>query len=125
MSEAESKRIFQKKFRELLEERHLSQKEIAKICNVSTSTVSTWYKGINIPRMNKIERLANYFGLTKSYFIEDSETMSSATPDDIKAAFWGGDKDLSQDDLDAMWADVKRFADFVAQKKKQEKQGND
>lgn len=40
----------------------------------------------------------------------------------MKAAFWGGDKDLSQEDLDAMWADVKNFAAFVAEKKKREKQ---
>ena len=121
MSEAESKRIFQKKFRELLEQRQLSQKEIAEICNVSTSTVSTWFKGINIPRMDKIERLANYFGLPKSYFIEESPAPT-VSPDDIKAAFWGGDKDLSKEDLDAMWTDVKNFAAFVAQKKKQEKE---
>jgi hypothetical protein len=56
--------------------------------------------------------------------VERSE--STAAPvisvDDIKAAFWGGDKDLSKEDLDAMWNDVKNFADFVAQKKKLENQ---
>ena len=124
MSEAESKRIFQKRLRELLEEKHISQKEISEICKVSTSTVSTWFNGINIPRMDKIERLANYFGLPKSHFIEESPAPA-VSPDDIKAAFWGGDKDLSKEDLDAMWADVKNFADFVAQKKKQEKQRHD
>ena len=37
------------------------------------------------------------------------------------AAFWGGDKDLSPEDMDAMWQDVENFAAFVAQKKKEEK----
>ena len=41
------------------------------------------------------------------------------------AAFWGGDQDLTEEDKKAMWADVKNFAAFVAQQKKQEKQRND
>lgn len=83
MSEIESKRIFQKKFNQLLEERQITQKEIAGICNASTSTVSTWSKGTNMPRMDKIERLANYFGLPKSYFIEERPTpVSESGPSD-------------------------------------------
>lgn len=72
MSEAESKRIFQQKFNALLHDRNVSQKDIASICGVSTSTVSTWSQGQNMPRMDKIEKLANYFGVPKSYFIEES-----------------------------------------------------
>lgn len=71
MSEAESKRIFQKKFNALLTDRQITQKEIAAVCGVSTSTVSTWSKGLNMPRMDKIETLANYFGILKSDLIED------------------------------------------------------
>ena len=73
MSEAESKRIFQMRFNELLNREHVTQKEVAAICNVSTSTVSTWSKGLNMPRMDKIEILANHFNRPKSYFIEEHE----------------------------------------------------
>ena len=45
-------------------------------------------------------------------------TMDKAA---IKAAFWGGEKDLSQEDLEDMWNDVERFAAFLAEKKRQEK----
>lgn len=121
MPEAESKRIFQKRFRELLEERRLSQKEIAEICNVSTSTVSTWFKGINIPRMDKIERLANYFGLPKSYFIEENP-VSAVSPDDIKAAFFNGvDPTLTQEEIDAMWEDARAFLQFKLEQRKKQK----
>lgn len=82
MSEAESKQIFQKKFNALLLERHVTQKEIASICGASTSTVSTWSKGLNMPRMDKIERLANHFGLPKSYFIEEAEKAPDLTEKD-------------------------------------------
>ena len=77
MSEAESKLIFQQKFNALLSERGITQKEIATICGVSTSTVSTWSKGLNIPRMDKIERLANHFDLQVSYFVERDSLAQS------------------------------------------------
>lgn len=79
MSEAESKLIFQQKFNALLAEKNITQKEIASICGVSTSTVSTWSKGLNIPRMDKIERLANYFDLQVSYFVERDSAAYSPT----------------------------------------------
>jgi len=53
---------------------------------------------------------------------DSSSNSAPASEQQLKAAFWGGDKDLSQEDLDAMWADVKNFAAFVAEKKKREKQ---
>ena len=40
------------------------------------------------------------------------------------AAFWGGDKDLSREELDAMWKDVERFAAFVAEQKRRERGKN-
>ena len=36
-----------------------------------------------------------------------------------------GEKDLTQEDLDAMWDDVERFAAFVAQKRREEKEKHD
>lgn len=119
MSEAESKRIFQKKFNALLDERRITQKEISAICGASTSTVSTWSKGLNMPRMDKIERLANHFGLSKSYFIEETET--APTPegerpiddDDIKFALFGS-RDIDDDVLDR----VKQFAKFAQENEK-------
>ena len=72
MSEAESKQVFQMRFNELLNREHITQKEIASICKVST-----WSKGLNMPRMDKIEILATHFNLPKSYFIEEKdETVS-------------------------------------------------
>lgn len=76
------------------------------------------------------DKIASYFGVTVGYLLgtEDRTVMSDSdtiSEDDLKAAFWGGDKDLSQEDLDAMWSDVKRFAAFIAQQKRQEKQQHD
>lgn len=113
MSEAESKQIFQAKFNALLQDKAVTQKEIAHICGVSTSTVSTWSQGQNMPRMDKIEKLANYFGLPKSYFIEkDSPTPEpdrKITEEEIKAAFFEGSEDLPPEEMAALWDDAREY----------------
>ena len=71
------------------------------------------------PSVAKVQMLAEYLGVTTS------ELLGEELPGtyDLKAAFWGGEKDLSPEDLDAMWNDVKNFAAFVADKKRREKEG--
>lgn len=126
MSEAESKKIFQKKFNRLLAEQHITQKEVAAICGASTSTVSTWSKGTNMPRMDKIERLANYFSLPKSYFIEDDHQPNEFTStleadpfaNQLFAAYGEVKKEFSQDDID----DIKMFMEMVAERKRKKKE---
>ena len=74
MSNIGNKQVFS---RNLLYYVHLSerdQKEIAKIVGVAPSTFNEWIKGKKYPRIDKIEILANYFGILKSDLIEETET---------------------------------------------------
>lgn len=48
-----------------------TQKELSEIVGVATSTFNDWMKGKKYPRIDKIELLANYFGILKSDLIED------------------------------------------------------
>lgn len=50
-----------------------SQKEIATIVDVAYSTFNDWINAKKYPRIDKIERLANYFGILKSDLIEDKQ----------------------------------------------------
>lgn len=57
--------------------RGLSQTELGKIAGVTDKAVSTWENGEKTPRMGAIERMAVYFGVTKSYIIDgDSQAPS-------------------------------------------------
>ena len=49
-----------------------SQKEVAAAIGVSPQTFNTWCQGIAIPRMDKVQRLADYFGINKSDLIEET-----------------------------------------------------
>lgn len=50
-----------------------NQKEIAEIIDVAPSTFNAWMKAKKYPRIDKIEMLANYFGILKSDLIEEKE----------------------------------------------------
>ena len=50
---------------------NVSRKEIANVLGISYFTVSDWVNGKKYPRMDKVELLANYFGVMKSDLIEE------------------------------------------------------
>ena len=48
-----------------------TQKELASIVGVAPSTFNDWLKAKKYPRIDKIELLADYFGILKSDLIEE------------------------------------------------------
>lgn len=73
MTDKEQRDIFSKNLRHYLYINQKSQKEVADAISVSTQTFNTWCQGIAIPRMGKMEALANYFGIKKTDLIEDKD----------------------------------------------------
>lgn len=71
MDDLSQKTIFSRNLRRLVESKNLTQAQIASEIDVSPQTFNTWMRGIAIPRMGKIQKLADYFGVNKSDLIED------------------------------------------------------
>lgn len=61
-------------------EHGLSQSELGKIAGVSDKAVSTWELGLKTPRMGAVEKMANYFGITKSAIVDDAPITSLQKP---------------------------------------------
>lgn len=59
---------------------NLSQKELAEIAQVQESTFSEWINAKKYPRMDKIELMANYFGIPKSGLIEKRNQNDDVDP---------------------------------------------
>lgn len=74
MSDEEQKRIFSKNLTEYLAASGKTQKEAADALGVITSTFNTWCQGIALPRMGKIQALADYFGIHKSDLLDEKMT---------------------------------------------------
>lgn len=66
-----NKEIMAKNLKHYLERSGKSQKDLAEVLGVSTSTLNDWVKGKKYPRIDKIELLARFFGILKSDLIED------------------------------------------------------
>ena len=53
-----------------------SRKDVCEALGYSYFTFSDWVNGKKMPRMDKVEQLANYFGVLKSDLIEKKETAT-------------------------------------------------
>lgn len=73
MSNIGNKKTMAKNLAYYIERSGRTQKELAEVTGVATSTFNDWVKGKNYPRIDKIELLANYFGILKSDLIEEKE----------------------------------------------------
>lgn len=76
MSEEAQKRIFTRNLNSYIKASGKTQLEIAKSIGVSPQTFNTWCKGIAIPRMGKVQALADYFHINKSDLIEDKSNSN-------------------------------------------------
>lgn len=56
--------------RQIRESAGLTQKQLAQIVGVTGKAVSMWEIGTRAPRMGAIQKLADYFGITKSELID-------------------------------------------------------
>ena len=66
-----NKHVFANNLKRLMDSQHKTRKDIADVLGISYFTVSDWVNGKKYPRMDKVEMLANYFGVLKSDLIEE------------------------------------------------------
>ena len=71
MSSLGNKEVFAKNLAKYLNRSGKSQREMADIMGVSSSTFNEWMRAKKYPRIDKIEFMANFFGINKSDLIEE------------------------------------------------------
>lgn len=64
--------VISKRIQQVLDKHDMTQSDLAKILDVSESTVGKWILMKSIPRMGIIQKLSDYFNVPKSYFLEES-----------------------------------------------------
>ena len=67
----DNKNIFASNLKKYMRLNGKSRNDISEALGISYFTVSDWVNGKKYPRMDKVEMLANYFGIQKSDLIED------------------------------------------------------
>lgn len=69
----EHKEVFAKNLKKYMELNRKSRREVCAALGYSYFTFSDWVNGKKMPRMDKVEQLANYFGILKSDLIEEKK----------------------------------------------------
>ena len=77
MTDNEQKIVFSKNLIKYLNIHDKTQKEVAEAISVSPQTFNTWCQGIALPRMGKIQKLADYFNIDKTDLLDDDPEPSS------------------------------------------------
>lgn len=60
-----------KKFEELLINQQLSAYRVSKETGIPQSTLSEWKSGRSTPKTDKLKKLADYFGVSIEYFLDE------------------------------------------------------
>lgn len=60
-----------KKYESLCESMGVSSYQVAKETGIAQSTLSDWKSGRSNPKLDKLKKLADYFGVSIEYFIKD------------------------------------------------------
>ena len=74
--------IFSRNLKRYLENSGKTQKEVAAAVNVGTGTFCDWIKGRAYPRMDKVQALADYFGIQKSDLVENENIKQDAVSEE-------------------------------------------
>ena len=59
------------KFKQLLDERGVTAYQVAKETGISTATLTQWKQGLYTPKVDKIMKIADYFGVPLEYFVKE------------------------------------------------------
>ncbi len=114
MSDLGNKEVFSENLRYYMESRNKDRNQVCKDLELKYTTFTDWYNGNKYPRIDKIELLANYFGIQKSDLIEkhNHEEDEAKTMKALKVALFKGSENVT----DEMWEEVVNFARFIEQR---------
>lgn len=84
MSDLGNKEIFAKNLKYYMELNNKDRNDIARDLDLPYTTITSWCNAEFYPRIDKIEKLAIYFGIEKSDLIEEKKENSVEDDTEIK-----------------------------------------
>lgn len=68
-------------FEDLLKRYGVSAYRVGKATNIPASTFSDWKKGKSKPKQDKLQKIADYFGVTVDYLMTGKEEIKERAPE--------------------------------------------
>ncbi|WP_153059380.1 helix-turn-helix domain-containing protein, partial [Streptococcus suis] len=75
-----NKEVMSKNLKFYMDKKGVDRNQLCADLDLKYMTVSDWINAKTYPRIDKIELLANYFGINKSDLIEEKSTITSSIP---------------------------------------------
>lgn len=114
MSNLGNKEIMAQNLQRLMDSRGIDRNRLCADLGFKYTTLTDWLKGNTYPRIDKIEMMANYFGIEKSDLIEDKSDINEPYYIDSEVSkyaqavkdnpnlriLFDASKDMSKDDID-------------------------
>lgn len=87
MRDIGNKAVMSANIKRYMSEKGVNAKELSKTLDVPYTTVLSWIKAEYYPRIDKIEKMSEYFGILKSDLIEDKAKQPTSELSSKKKEF--------------------------------------
>ncbi len=116
MSNLGNKEIMAANIKRYLDKKKITMKELSSEIGVPYTTVCAWCKGETYPRIDKIELMANFFGISKADLVEDPNDIDPVQTllQDLRdnpsiGVLLSASKDLNEEDIAQLTELAKRL----------------
>ena len=108
MSNLGNKRIMAKNIQRYMDLAGVKAKDVCETLNIPMPTFSDWVNAKTYPRIDTIEMLANYFGISKADLVEECPEIGM---DDFTYAMHNHSGDLTDKDKEILLSMAQQLAD--------------
>ena len=119
----ENRQVMAKNILHFMEVNGVNATDVCKACGFKQNTFSDWVNGKTYPRIDKIEAMANYFGISKAQLVE--ERVPEDTEEAKKIREYYINDTLSSEDRELLdlyhiaSPEVREVVDFALKRSKQ------
>lgn len=103
----------------------MSESKAAETIGLNRAAVAKWKRGA-VPNGHTLSKLAELFHVTVGLLLgtEGPEAAGRPEGDELKlrmAAYWGGEQELSREELDELWSDAESYYKFKLEQMRKKK----
>ena len=118
---------------ELVDKKFNEQQEFAALLGVDPTLPSRWRNRKSTSYQRRLPQIAEALGTTTEYLLTGNGPKKKTAPakrsesdaisdDDIKAAFFEGAEDLTNEEMDALWADARDYMRYKLEQRRKQQQ---
>lgn len=76
--------MYYENFEKLCLEKNITASKVSRATGISTATLSSWKKNVYTPKQDKLQLIADYFGVSLDYLINGEKTIEEKAKFDAR-----------------------------------------